>query len=80
MASSTSSPAPVPKEVYTPEVAEHNPTDPLNDDAVKRTSNEGDEGFDTRTIQEAPPLPAVSPALTLNDRRHTVCSRTEMIR
>ena len=58
MASPSSSTGPLHKEEYTPDVAEHRPVDPLSEDAVK--DNDGEDDFDTRTIQDAPPPPTVS--------------------
>jgi hypothetical protein len=44
-----------PKEEYTPDVAEHTTSDPLSEE-----SNMEPEGFDTKTIRDAPPPPSVS--------------------
>jgi hypothetical protein len=44
-----------PKEEYTPDVAEHATSDPLSEE-----SNIEPEGFDTKTIRDAPPPPSVS--------------------
>lgn len=68
MASPSTSTGPLPKEEYTPEVAERHPVDPLSDDTVKHDDEEDE--FDTRTIQEAPPPPAVSPPRLWAVRHH----------
>lgn len=61
MASPSSSTEPLSKEEYTPEVAEHRPVDPLSQNTLKDHDDDEDD-FDTRTIQDAPPPPTVSPS------------------
>ena len=60
MASPPSSTRPLPKEEYTPEVAEHHPADPLSEGNVRVSDDEND--FETRTIQEASVSPPVGHA------------------
>jgi hypothetical protein len=59
----------LPKEEYTPEVAEHHPNDPLSEDATRHSEDNEDESFGTRTVHEAAPLPAVGSSLFRASKR-----------
>jgi hypothetical protein len=49
------------KEEYTPDVAEHLPTDPLTD----QSDVEQPDGFDTKTLRGLPPPPDVRLTIAL---------------